>query len=128
MCRWFDKSLQLIVAPGGHAAVNFEHSWGDGVAVLRFFNEIYMDKKHLLTSCQATMDGVDRLDVDVPTEVQVGVASALEEVKKVCSSLSVEALQYSKYGKSFLKKLQLSPDAILQLAIQVSTCILLVPA
>jgi hypothetical protein len=25
------------------ASVNFEHSWGDGVAVLRYFNEVYKD-------------------------------------------------------------------------------------
>uniref|UniRef100_T1J4G2 Choline/carnitine acyltransferase domain-containing protein n=1 Tax=Strigamia maritima TaxID=126957 RepID=T1J4G2_STRMM len=41
--RWFDKCFQLIVAKDGKAAVNFEHSWGDGVAVLRFFNEIFQD-------------------------------------------------------------------------------------
>ena len=28
---------------GGKAAVNFEHAWGDGVAVLRYFNEVYKD-------------------------------------------------------------------------------------
>ena len=27
----------------GQTAVNFEHSWGDGVAVLRYFNEVYKD-------------------------------------------------------------------------------------
>ena len=37
--RWFDKSFSLIVARDGKAAVNFEHSWGDGVAVMRFINE-----------------------------------------------------------------------------------------
>lgn len=68
--RWFDKSLSLIVCKDGNAGVNFEHSWGDGmtwleflfcwiyyysrlliklklfvvgVAVLRYFNEIYKD-------------------------------------------------------------------------------------
>lgn len=41
--RWFDKSLSLIVAKDGTAAVNFEHSWGDGVAVLRLFNEVYKE-------------------------------------------------------------------------------------
>uniref|UniRef100_A0A8C4QL18 Choline/carnitine acyltransferase domain-containing protein n=1 Tax=Eptatretus burgeri TaxID=7764 RepID=A0A8C4QL18_EPTBU len=39
--RWFDKSLSVIVANDGNAAVNFEHSWGDGVAVLRFMNEVF---------------------------------------------------------------------------------------
>ena len=38
--RWFDKSFQLVVCKDGKAAVNFEHAWGDGVAVLRFFNEV----------------------------------------------------------------------------------------
>lgn len=39
--RWFDKSVSLIVCKDGTAGINFEHSWGDGVAVLRYFNEIY---------------------------------------------------------------------------------------
>lgn len=34
--RWFDKSFSLIVTKDGYAGINFEHSWGDGVAVLRF--------------------------------------------------------------------------------------------
>lgn len=41
--RWFDKSFQLIITRGGTAAVNFEHSWGDGVAVLRYFKEVFAD-------------------------------------------------------------------------------------
>lgn len=41
--RWFDKSFSLFVDKGGKAAVNFEHSWGDGVAVLRYFQDIYKD-------------------------------------------------------------------------------------
>jgi hypothetical protein len=30
-----------LVMPQGTSALNFEHSWGDGVAVLRFFGDIY---------------------------------------------------------------------------------------
>lgn len=41
--RWFDKSISLIVCKDGTAGINFEHSWGDGVAVLRYFNEIYKE-------------------------------------------------------------------------------------
>ncbi|OON19408.1 Choline/Carnitine O-acyltransferase, partial [Opisthorchis viverrini] len=39
--RWFDKSVSLLVNGTGHAAVNFEHSWGDGVAVVRLCNDVY---------------------------------------------------------------------------------------
>lgn len=41
--RWFDKSLSLIIQKDGIAGLNFEHSWGDGVAVLRYFTDIYKD-------------------------------------------------------------------------------------
>ena len=44
MCfRWFDKSFQLMISQTGTAAVNFEHAWGDGVAIMRYFKELYKD-------------------------------------------------------------------------------------
>lgn len=41
--RWFDKSYQLIIHADGLASINFEHSWGDGVAILRMMEEVYRD-------------------------------------------------------------------------------------
>jgi len=41
--RWFDKCFTLIITKKGHSAINFEHSWGDGVAVLRYMIEIFKD-------------------------------------------------------------------------------------
>lgn len=43
LLRWFDKSFSIIVTKDGWAGVNFEHAWGDGVAVMRFFNDIHKD-------------------------------------------------------------------------------------
>ncbi|TKR77694.1 hypothetical protein L596_018616 [Steinernema carpocapsae] len=41
--RWFDKYFQLIVDGNEQATINFEHFWGDGVAVLRLMNESLSD-------------------------------------------------------------------------------------
>lgn len=41
--RWFDKSFSFIVQKSGLAALQFEHSWGDGVAVLRLMEEVHKD-------------------------------------------------------------------------------------
>lgn len=41
--RWFDKSFTLIVCADGTSGLNFEHSWGDGVAILRYFQDISKD-------------------------------------------------------------------------------------
>lgn len=117
--RWFDKSLQLIVTKGGHAAINFEHSWGDGVAVLRMLEELYKDKKHYFESDNPTMEGVVRLNLKLSPSVKDAIEEAKKGVEERCQSLTVNTLQYQKYGKNFIKKSKLSPDAILQLAIQV---------
>lgn len=44
--RWFDKSFSLLIAGDGMTSVNFEHSWGDGVAVMRYCNDVCQDVKH----------------------------------------------------------------------------------
>ncbi len=38
--RWFDKSFNITVCKNGKAGIAWEHSWGDGVAVLNFFNKV----------------------------------------------------------------------------------------
>lgn len=40
MSFFFTIILLFFFDRNGNAAINFEHSWGDGVAVLRFFNEV----------------------------------------------------------------------------------------
>lgn len=41
--RCYDKSFSIIMTKSGIAAINFERSWGDGVAVPRFQNEVFKD-------------------------------------------------------------------------------------
>ena len=67
--RWFDKCFSLVMDSAGQTAINFEHSWGDGVAVLRYFNEVYKDSTeqphvHPDTVPEPTK-GVTRLGVNV---------------------------------------------------------------
>lgn len=37
----------MIVSEKGDSAINFEHSWGDGVAVLRYLSEVFRDSNKL---------------------------------------------------------------------------------
>lgn len=122
-CRWFDKSIQLIVTQGGQAAINFEHAWGDGVAVLRLLEELYKDRRcQLSSSISPTLEGVKELSFNLSPRVSEAIVSAKNEVEARCKSLSVDTLEYQKYGKSFIKSKKLSPDGLLQLAIQVDVC------
>ncbi|XP_029904807.1 carnitine O-palmitoyltransferase 2, mitochondrial [Myripristis murdjan] len=123
--RWYDKSFSVILTKDGQAAINFEHSWGDGVAVLRFQNEIFKDttERPLVNpnSAAAAVDSasaVRRLQFKLDSELENGIAKAKENFNAAVSKLTIDAMEFKKGGKEQLKKSKLSPDAIAQLAFQ----------
>lgn len=123
--RWYDKSFSIILAKDGQAAINFEHSWGDGVAVLRFQNEIFKDttENPLVHpgSGAAAVDSaaaVRRLQFNLDSELENGIKKAKANFDAAVSKLTIDAMEFKKGGKEHLKKSKLSPDAIAQLAFQ----------
>ncbi|KAJ8930444.1 hypothetical protein NQ314_016771 [Rhamnusium bicolor] len=104
--RWFDKSFSLQVSKDGQAAVNFEHAWGDGVAVLRYIQDIYKDSKEkpILNPDSKPYDD------NVGNIVRLG---------KKCKSLEIDYLIFDRIGKNVCKKQAVSPDAVMQLGFQV---------
>ena len=126
--RWFDKSFSYIITPSGRTAINFEHAWGDGVAVMRLVNEVYQDNN---TNPQLTpaAEGatptslVEKVEFKLPDSVKDGIDQAKKDYEKITNSLSVNILQVHKFGRNLVKTHKLSPDAIMQLAFQVITVI-----
>ncbi|XP_019936892.2 carnitine O-palmitoyltransferase 2, mitochondrial [Paralichthys olivaceus] len=123
--RWYDKSFSIILTKDGQAAINFEHSWGDGLAVLRFQNEIFKDttEKPLVHpgSVAAAVDSasaVHRLDFRMNSELENGIIKAKEKFDSAVSTLTFGLVEFKKGGKNQIKKSKLSPDAITQLAFQ----------
>nr|XP_046248578.1 carnitine O-palmitoyltransferase 2, mitochondrial [Scatophagus argus] len=123
--RWYDKSFSIILTKDGQGAINFEHSWGDGVAVLRFQNEIFKDttEQPLVHpgSAAAAVDSasaVRRLQFKLDRELESGIKKAKQNFDSAVSKLTIDAMEFRKGGKELLKKNKLSPDAIAQLAFQ----------
>ncbi|XP_013002104.1 carnitine O-palmitoyltransferase 2, mitochondrial isoform X2 [Cavia porcellus] len=125
--RWFDKSFNLIVAQDGCAAVHFEHAWGDGVAVLRFFNEVFKDSTQTPAitpqNQPATTNSsacVQRLSFKLNDALKAGIMAAKEKFDATMKTLTIDCIQFQRAGKEFLKKQKLSPDAVAQLAFQMA--------
>ncbi|XP_060083405.1 carnitine O-palmitoyltransferase 2, mitochondrial-like [Ylistrum balloti] len=127
MNRWFDKSFSLIMTPDSRACVNFEHAWGDGVAVMRYFNEVFKDSTenpfvHPSTPIpDAGSDGaVQRLEFELDTTLKEGVQNAKANFDALIGSLDLHHLEYDTYTKDFVKAKKISPDSLMQLAIQMA--------
>ena len=121
--RWFDKSIQFIVASDGTAGINFEHSWGDGVAVIRLFNNIYEEttqRPRPLTTPSSPAPLPERLDFELTDGVRSAIELGRTTINELANSLSVNTMRYEKYGKNYLKSKKLSPDGVCQLAFQIA--------
>ncbi|XP_040216392.1 carnitine O-palmitoyltransferase 2, mitochondrial [Rana temporaria] len=125
--RWYDKSFSIIMTKDGTAAINFEHSWGDGVAVLRFQNEVFKDSTEQPAvspqSAPAAVDSgnaVQKLTFHMDDSLKAAVTDAKKKFDALVGSLTIATMEFKRGGKEFLKTQKLSPDAISQLSFQMA--------
>ncbi|KAL7647982.1 UNVERIFIED_CONTAM: hypothetical protein RMT77_001598 [Armadillidium vulgare] len=123
--RWFDKSFSLIITESGVTALNFEHAWGDGVAVMRYVNEVSVDSvKNSQIHPDSIVPNIDasklvkKIEFRIPDSVKSGIKSALTSYKEKTDSLGVNIYESEIFGKKFCKKHKVSPDAMMQLGFQ----------
>ena len=119
--RWFDKSFSLIVSSDGQAAINFEHAWGDGVAVLRFFNEVYeLSTSMPLTSPVPPSIEPTKASFALPADVKKAVADAKATFDTTVGRTELALLQADFFNSKMLKTAKLSPDGAMQMAFQLA--------
>uniref|UniRef100_A0A1B0CL54 Choline/carnitine acyltransferase domain-containing protein n=2 Tax=Lutzomyia longipalpis TaxID=7200 RepID=A0A1B0CL54_LUTLO len=124
--RWFDKSISVVVSSDARTTVQFEHSWGDGVAVLRYFNEVFKEisERPFITEgtvAQAPGDeAVEKLSFDLDDKMKTGIDEAKKRHKAVEDSLDINYMQSELVGKKLCKSAKISPDSMAQFAIQLA--------
>ncbi|XP_023936317.1 carnitine O-palmitoyltransferase 2, mitochondrial [Bicyclus anynana] len=121
--RWFDKSFSMIVTKDGLSGINFEHSWGDGVAVLRFFQDIYDETttKPFIGPDSKPLDKqitVKKLEFNLDDKSKSFIEKARKEYSDWYNSLSIDYILYEGLTKGACKKFKVSPDCIMQLGFQ----------
>uniref|UniRef100_A0A7N5KBF0 Carnitine O-palmitoyltransferase 1, muscle isoform n=1 Tax=Ailuropoda melanoleuca TaxID=9646 RepID=A0A7N5KBF0_AILME len=88
--RWFDKSFTVIAFKNGQLGLNTEHAWADAPIIGH------------LWECRAVIESAYR------------VATALaDDVELYC-------FQFLPFGKGLIKKCRTSPDAFVQIALQLA--------
>lgn len=122
--RWFDKPLQLIFTSNGWSGVNVEHVGIDGFVIMRYLYEVNQERK--LQNQQSVQNNSG--EFELPTKLQWKFSQEiLEEIKQAevevedfISEHETKVLDYEEFGRNLIKKYRLSPDAVVQLAIQLA--------
>lgn len=120
--RWFDKSFQLIITKNGKASVNFEHAWGDGVAVLRYLNETFQDsvKQGPIDETQCVdAKNVQTLNFQINDAMKDVLIDAKKKFLKWTNDLVVTSGE-SSISKDEVQKFKIGIDGLLQMTIQLA--------
>lgn len=123
--RWFDKPAQFIINDNGTAGFNGEHSMMDGTSTHRLndyvcdtiFNE-KLDLSSPPVSSHLPEPVVIQFNVDKATQERINLAQKYFDDLLGKHDLTVQA--YQGYGKGLIKRFKLSPDAYVQMVIQLA--------
>ncbi|XP_055550959.1 choline O-acetyltransferase isoform X2 [Wyeomyia smithii] len=122
--RWFDKTMQLIVCNDGSWGLCYEHSPSEGIAVVQLLEGILkkIDEtpNREENSSQNHLPPPERLEWIVRPEIEQRIREASRSVDKNIENLDFYVYRYKAFGKNFIKACQVSPDAFIQLALQLA--------
>ncbi|XP_048580409.1 carnitine O-palmitoyltransferase 1, liver isoform-like isoform X1 [Nematostella vectensis] len=135
---WFDKSFCLVVFTDGKCGINAEHSWADAPVIghmleyaltYEFVYRTYNDKgrcnpiggAHRSHNVRThNLQRPCRLYWDVTPQLAQIVENAVTFCKKNNDDLQHKVITHDDFGKGFIKKIKVSPDAFIQLALQIA--------
>lgn len=123
--RWFDKPCQFIINDNGTAGFNGEHSMMDGTSTHRlndFVCNVIANNQLDFSNTSVRPDLPQPISIDfhITPEVKSSVNRAQTSFNALMSIHELRVQAYQGYGKGMIKKLKCSPDAYVQLIIQLA--------
>uniref|UniRef100_A0A3P8RA83 Carnitine O-palmitoyltransferase 1, muscle isoform n=1 Tax=Astatotilapia calliptera TaxID=8154 RepID=A0A3P8RA83_ASTCA len=127
--RWFDKSFTLISYPNGKMGVNVEHSWADAPIVGHMWEYIlatdcfhlgYTEEGHCKGDVNKNLPHPTRLQWQIPNECQNVIETSYLSAKQIADDVDFHGYLFAEFGKGLIKKCRTSPDAFIQLALQLA--------
>ncbi|XP_064489584.1 carnitine O-palmitoyltransferase 1, liver isoform-like [Ornithodoros turicata] len=127
--RWFDKSFNLVVGRNGRVGFNAEHSWADApimghywefVLAQDFFILKYDEAGSTLGHSSLELPAPVRLRWDLTPQLVSQINASAEGAEVLLKDVDLHLLSHSTYGKGFMKKCRCSPDAYIQMALQLA--------
>ncbi|XP_076852436.1 carnitine O-palmitoyltransferase 1, liver isoform [Brachyhypopomus gauderio] len=127
--RWFDKSFSVVVFKNGKTGLNAEHSWADAPTVAHMweftlatdaFQLGYDTDGNCRGEVERSLPPPQRLSWDIPQEVQKQEIESLAVAQALADDVDCHVFPFRDFGKGRIKRLKISPDAFIQIALQLA--------
>ncbi|KAM6205395.1 carnitine O-palmitoyltransferase 1, liver isoform 1-T3 [Sarcoramphus papa] len=127
--RWFDKTFTLIVFKNGRMGLNAEHSWADAPIVGHLWENVmateylelgYSEDGHCKGDTNQNIPIPTKLQWEIPEEGQEVIERSLSTARALADDVDFHSFFFDAFGKGLIKKAKTSPDAFVQLALQLA--------
>ncbi|XP_044033962.1 choline O-acetyltransferase-like [Siniperca chuatsi] len=123
--RWYDKSLQFVVGMDGICGVVCEHSAFEGIVLVQCSEYVMKyitgnPSKMARASSMRELSPPRRLLWKCNPHIQGLLAASGDRLKRLVNNLDMDVFKFKVYGKEFAKKQKMSPDAFIQVALQLA--------
>ncbi|XP_003229729.3 carnitine O-acetyltransferase [Anolis carolinensis] len=120
--RWFDKTLQFIVAEDGSCGLVYEHAPSEGPPIVAMLDHIveYTKKPEMVRSPMVPLPMPKKLRFNITPEIKNDIEKAKQNLNIMVQDLDISAIVFHQFGKNFPKSQKISPDAFIQMALQLA--------
>ncbi|ETE64019.1 Carnitine O-acetyltransferase, partial [Ophiophagus hannah] len=120
--RWFDKTLQFIVAEDGSCGLVYEHAPSEGPPIVALLDHIveYTKKPELVRSPMVPLPMPKKLRFNITPEIKNDIEDAKQNLNIMVQDLDIKVIVFHQFGKNFPKSEKISPDAFIQVALQLA--------
>ena len=131
--RWFDKSIVFTVYTNARFHITAEHAWADAPVVAHVSEVIYTNEQkmqlqgncydadgHAIGEKSAPLRPPQRLHWEFNAAAGKVIEAALVDARKLIADLDLFILDHNSFGKDGIKKCRTSPDAFIQMALQLA--------
>ncbi|KAJ0004761.1 hypothetical protein NQD34_010975 [Periophthalmus magnuspinnatus] len=123
--RWYDKPMQFIIGADGCCGVVCEHSPFEGIVLVQCTEHLlkYMigsPSKLVRAASVSELPAPWRLRWKCTPEIHKLLSASTDKLQRLVKNLDMNVYKFYKYGKEFIKKQKMSPDAYIQVALQLA--------
>ncbi|XP_032591360.1 carnitine O-palmitoyltransferase 1, liver isoform isoform X1 [Drosophila grimshawi] len=126
--RWFDKCFTVCVGTNGRVGFNAEHTWSDAAIASHMWENLVVDDLESDGYDETgNTKGTPEFTPPTPTRLNWDLKPCLPQIEeaticatKLVNEVDLRILVHREYGKGFMKKCRLSPDAYIQMALQLA--------
>ncbi|XP_039300623.1 LOW QUALITY PROTEIN: choline O-acetyltransferase, partial [Nilaparvata lugens] len=117
--------FQIIIGNDGAFGICCEHSPAEGIAVVQLTEQILESCKELSLGkigddIAETTEHLQQLQWTIQPALKKHIREASQSLNNLVEDLDLYIYRFAGYGKNFIKKCAVSPDAYIQLALQLT--------